>query len=204
MLCLYICMPVCSYFYLNCDSKSIFELKYYFIIQKSILDQNWLKHRFLTGFSDFSFKIKTFGFFYITSKQVDWSRFWKNCVWSHISHSIDFDLKIWNFELDFFPKMYKKIYFEFWLFWKFFISKCPKIIFTHKIEFIKFQGRLFQVRANKIASQDAALSKRLQNEAKSCFLGALSLFPAHIPSLKSLADIYRREGNMKMAEKMFW
>uniref|UniRef100_A0A914CD93 Tetratricopeptide repeat protein 7 N-terminal domain-containing protein n=1 Tax=Acrobeloides nanus TaxID=290746 RepID=A0A914CD93_9BILA len=76
-------------------------------------------------------------------------------------------------------------------------------IFQNSHQAIYLKGRLFQVRANKIASQDAALSKRLQNEAKSCFLGALSLFPAHIPSLKSLADIYRREGNMKMAEKMF-
>lgn len=67
-VCIFVCLLV-HIFYLNCDSKSIFELKYYFIIQKSILDQNWLKHRFLTGFSDFSFKIKTFAFFfYITSK----------------------------------------------------------------------------------------------------------------------------------------
>uniref|UniRef100_A0A915EF96 Uncharacterized protein n=1 Tax=Ditylenchus dipsaci TaxID=166011 RepID=A0A915EF96_9BILA len=64
------------------------------------------------------------------------------------------------------------------------------------------KGRLFLIRAEKCMDTNAALSKRLKVEAKSCFLGALSIFPAHIPSLTFLSKLYILEHNLKMAEKM--
>lgn len=39
-------------------------------------------------------------------------------------------------------------------------------------------------------------------EAKTCYLAALGLYPHHFPSLRQLALCYKEEGNLRMAEKL--
>lgn len=65
---------------------------------------------------------------------------------------------------------------------------------------IFLQGRLLAARATRC--DDASLCERLRTDAKASLLGALAITPSHISSLRHLANIYRMEGNIRMAEKM--
>ncbi|KAI1721349.1 tetratricopeptide repeat protein 7B [Ditylenchus destructor] len=75
-------------------------------------------------------------------------------------------------------------------------------IYPNSHQALYMKGRLFFTRAEKCADNDPTTSKRLRAESKNCFLGALSIFPAHIASLTFLSKLYELEGNLKMAEKM--
>lgn len=74
-----------------------------------------------------------------------------------------------------------------------------------EIRLVEFSGRdevALSRGDSDIAHQAAQMKKRLVSEAKACYLGALAIFPNHIPTLRHLAVIYEMEGNAKMAEKV--
>ncbi|WKY00816.1 hypothetical protein Q1695_015108 [Nippostrongylus brasiliensis] len=75
------------------------------------------------------------------------------------------------------------------------------ILFPHAHQVLYMKGRLFAARAEKTA--DDAIAAKFRAEANASLLSALTLCPAHTPSLFHLAKLYTFEGNVAMAEQMF-
>ncbi|VDM44239.1 unnamed protein product [Toxocara canis] len=73
-------------------------------------------------------------------------------------------------------------------------------IFPNSHQALYLKGRLLALRAERCT--DTATRERMRTDAKASLLGALAIAPSHIASLSHLADIYRAEGNIRMAEKM--
>lgn len=64
---------------------------------------------------------------------------------------------------------------------------CQMFPNSHQALYLK--GRLHQV-AGRI------------KDAKGCYLGALGIFPNHIPSMRCLASVYEDGGNLRMSEQV--
>uniref|UniRef100_A0A9J2NR25 Tetratricopeptide repeat protein 7 N-terminal domain-containing protein n=1 Tax=Ascaris lumbricoides TaxID=6252 RepID=A0A9J2NR25_ASCLU len=73
-------------------------------------------------------------------------------------------------------------------------------IFPNSHPALYLKGRLLALRAERCT--DATTRERMRMDAKASLLGALAISPSHIASLNHLAEIYRSEGNIPMAEKM--
>ncbi|KAL3068400.1 hypothetical protein niasHT_030691 [Heterodera trifolii] len=75
-------------------------------------------------------------------------------------------------------------------------------IYPHSHQALYLKGHLNLSRAEKFASKEAALSRKFREDARNCFLGALSMCAWHCPSYALLSKVYYMDGNLKMAEKM--
>ncbi|VDK57157.1 unnamed protein product [Anisakis simplex] len=73
-------------------------------------------------------------------------------------------------------------------------------IFPNSHQTLYLKGRLLELRAARC--NDASTRDMMRTDAKASLLGALAITPSHIASLSHLANIYRSDGNIRMAEKM--
>ncbi|TKR77577.1 hypothetical protein L596_018520 [Steinernema carpocapsae] len=75
-------------------------------------------------------------------------------------------------------------------------------LFPNSHQALYLKGRLFSLRSKELDGKDPMTAKSCRKHAKSCLLAALAIYPSHIPSLRHLAEVYKSEENMKMAENV--
>uniref|UniRef100_A0A0K0FHI6 Lethal (2) k14710 (inferred by orthology to a D. melanogaster protein) n=1 Tax=Strongyloides venezuelensis TaxID=75913 RepID=A0A0K0FHI6_STRVS len=74
-------------------------------------------------------------------------------------------------------------------------------LFPNSHQCIYLKGKLLAKKAETI--EDSEVRSKIKTEAKSYFLGALSISPSHIPSLVNLSKLYEEQGMYEMAEKLY-
>ncbi|CEF64605.1 Lethal (2) k14710 [Strongyloides ratti] len=74
-------------------------------------------------------------------------------------------------------------------------------LFPNSHQCIYLKGKLLAKKAESI--EDYEIKLKMKTEAKSCFLGALSISPSHIPSLTNLSKLYEEQEMYEMAEKLY-
>uniref|UniRef100_A0A0N4ZY36 TTC7_N domain-containing protein n=1 Tax=Parastrongyloides trichosuri TaxID=131310 RepID=A0A0N4ZY36_PARTI len=74
-------------------------------------------------------------------------------------------------------------------------------LFPNSHQSIYLKGKLLMKKCESIEDRDNKM--KMISEAKSCFLGSLSISPSHIPSLTNLSKIYEEQEMYEMAEKLY-